>query len=224
MNKLKIREVLSGRYIVGKGIEIGALHNPLAVSTNTSVKYVDRMSKDELRKQYPELNGQNLVDVDIIDNGETLSTIMDSTQDFVIANHFLEHCQNPLLTIKNMLRVVKTGGVVYLAVPDKRYTFDIDRPVTKFEHIEKDYINGAESSTFAHFEEWVEYVDKIKDPKTKKDRIKFLIDMDYSIHFHVWTQNEILELLFKTQKLFAFEVETIEKNGGEVILVLSKSS
>ncbi|MFL5664663.1 MAG: methyltransferase domain-containing protein, partial [Ktedonobacteraceae bacterium] len=114
------REFIAKTYISGNGIEIGALHRRLRVPKKARVKYVDRWSVPELREQCPELRFYWLPRVDIIDNGEQLKTIGDSTQDFVIANHFLEHCQNPIGAISNMLRVIKQGGVIYLAIPDKR--------------------------------------------------------------------------------------------------------
>src|SRR6185436_2198523 len=121
------RTAIAAVFLRGDGIEIGALHQPLPVPALARVKYVDRMTAVELRRQYEELAGQPLVETDIIDNGEQLTTIGDRTQDFVIANHFLEHCQNPVQTFHNLFRVLKAGGVVYLAVPDKRFTFDVDR-------------------------------------------------------------------------------------------------
>ena len=63
--------------------------------------------------------------MDVIDNGETLQTLPDARQDFVVANHFLEHCQDPIGTIVNHFRVLKPGGVLFMAVPDKRWSFDI---------------------------------------------------------------------------------------------------
>ena len=101
--------------------------------------------------------------VDIVDDGERLETIGDLTQDFVIANHFIEHSQNPIGAIENMLRVLKHGGILYLAVPDKRYTFDIDRPVTTIEHLLQDYEQGPQWSKRQHFEEWSRFIDKIVD-------------------------------------------------------------
>ena len=43
-----------------------------------SVRYVDRMEVADLQKHYPELAGQELVDVDIVDDGETLLSQADS--------------------------------------------------------------------------------------------------------------------------------------------------
>src|SRR6059036_2532729 len=88
------RKTIASTYLRGDGLEIGALHNPLKVPPAARVKYVDRMCVADLRREYPELSGKHLVDVDILDDGETLASIGDGTQDFVIANHFIEHCEN----------------------------------------------------------------------------------------------------------------------------------
>jgi predicted SAM-dependent methyltransferase len=220
------RESIARMYLRGKGIEIGALHNPLPLPKSTKIKYVDRMSLPDLRKQYPELVANELVDVDIIDDGEHLFNIRDSSQNFVIANHFLEHCQNPISAIRNMLRVLKKGGVVYLSIPDKRYSFDADRPATPLGHFLKDYQEGPEWSKKQHFEEWTRYIDKIKDNAEVEERISHLMKLDYSIHYHTWTQAEMLEfMLTLKQKLhFNFELELMLKNMGEVIFILRKTT
>ena len=38
-------------------------------------------------------------------------------EDFIIANHFLEHAQDPIRTIKRHLEVLKPGGVLFLYLP-----------------------------------------------------------------------------------------------------------
>lgn len=216
---------VASMYIKGSGIEIGALHNPLRITSSAKVKYVDRMTITELRKQYPELDTQELVDIDIIDDGEQLTKIIDSTQDFVIANHFLEHCQNPIGAIRNMLRVLKQGGILYLSIPDKRYSFDTDRPITSIDHLLKDYYEDPEWSKRQHLEEWVKHIDKIKDDAEAEQRILHLMNLDYSIHYHAWTQTEMLELIVTLKKRlqFNFEVALICKNMGEVIIILRKN-
>lgn len=219
---LERRNLITRLFLRGDGIEIGALHNPLQIPSYAHVRYVDRMSVENLKKHYPELNELSLVGVDIIDDGERLESIRDDTQDFVIANHFIEHCQNPLLTLKNLLRVIKSGGVLFLAVPDKRFTFDIDRPVTSFEHIEQDYIVGPEISRKSHYEEWVRFVNKNNDPISVKDEVEHLLKMEYSIHFHVWSQTEIIEFIIRAKKYFSFNIEMIHQNHHEVICILKK--
>lgn len=224
--EIALRKQIAWRYLSGSGIEVGALHSPLAIPPTATVRYVDRMSVSELRQQYKELAEHNLVDVDIIDNGEILSSLADASVDFVIANHMIEHCQNPIGTIEHHLRVLKPGGILYMAVPDKRYTFDRDRPVTPLEHLIRDYQEGAEWSKYPHFEEWTRLVNKIVPEDQVAASVKHLMEIDYSIHFHVWTQMEFLELLTYCQRglSFPFEIELLQKNEDEMefITVLRK--
>jgi predicted SAM-dependent methyltransferase len=220
----EVRKEIADRYLNGEGIEVGALHSPLEVPAGVKVYYVDRMSVADLRQQYPELAGHNLVEADIVDNGETLESIKDNFWDFVIANHMIEHCQNPIGTIENFLRVLKPGGLVYMGVPDKRYTFDRDRPLTSLDHLIQDYKEGPEWSKQSHFEEWVRLVEKSPE-ENMAVRMQALIDMDYSIHYHVWTAENFPELLQYAQNNlpFGFEVELFQENFGEVILILRKA-
>lgn len=207
----ELRRQIASRYLSGSGIEIGALHSPLEIPANATVRYVDRMTVADLRKQYRELAEYELVEVDIIDDGEILLSIADASVDFVIANHMIEHCQNPIGTIEQHLRVLKPGGILYMAVPDKRYTFDCDRPVTSLEHLIRD-AEEPESSMRSHFEEWNRLVNKVPEEQVAAST-QHLIDINYSIHFHVWTQAEFLELLFycRNNLSFTFEIELLQK-------------
>lgn len=218
------RELLSYHYLKGNGIEVGALHNPLKVYSRAKVRYVDRYDNEGLSHHYPEQISHSFVKVDVIDDGETLGTFEADSQDFVIANHFLEHCQNPLLTLSHMHRILKKGGILYLALPDKRYTFDVKRPLTTLDHVLEDYRGGPEASKRQHFEEWVTLVNNVKHENLAKQEVERLIDQDYSIHFHVWTQTEMLEmfLALKTKLGISFDIEACLKNGIEFITILRK--
>lgn len=220
-----IRRTLAHRYLEGNGLEIGALHYPQEVPDGVRVAYVDRMDAAELRRQYPELASEELVEPDIIDDGEKLAKVEDSSQDFIIANHFIEHCMDPIGAIENHLRALKPGGILFMGVPDKRDTFDKDRPVTTPEHLARDYSEGGAVSRHEHFQEWVAMMDKLSG-KAAADRVKELEDMDYSIHFHVWTPWEFVELLTYCKKKLRFpiELEAVEKNHHEFIVVLRKAA
>lgn len=208
-------------YLEGNGLEIGALHSPMPLPATARARYVDRMPVAELRRQYPELDGHTLIEPDIIADGERLDPIPDESQDFVVASHFLEHCQDPIGALGHMLRVTRPGGIVFLAVPDKRFTFDRRRPVTTFAHLLQDHREGPEGSKRAHFEEWATLAE---DENIRHRTAQELIDSDYSIHFHVWTQAEFLELLSRlmAELNFPFDVEATVKNGIELIAILRK--
>lgn len=223
-DRLTVRWTVACQYLKGDGIEIGALHSPLAVPEAARVKYVDRLTVPQLRAQYRDLADQPLVEVDIVDNGETLATLAESSQDFVIANHFLEHCQNPLKALENMLRVLRPGGLLYLAIPDKRHSFDATRPTTTLEHIWRDYKEGPEWSRQEHFTDWVKYVNGVTEAAEIQRHVAHLMEIDYSIHYHAWTEVEIVEILLLLWKKLhiRFEHKLLLQNHTEIILLLEK--
>jgi predicted SAM-dependent methyltransferase len=217
-----VAPVLARTYLRGSGLEIGALHNPLPVPAHARVRYVDRMSRDDLRTHYPDLAALPLVNVDVVDDGERLATVPDGSQDFVVANHFLEHCQDPIRVLGNFFRVLRPGGVAYMAVPDKRYTFDRDRPVTPLDHLRADHAHGPERSRVEHYREYAKFVHKCETDTEAEGIAADLMRKDYSIHFHVWTQKEMLELMVAVKDSLGFDVEACVKNRHEVIFVLRK--
>lgn len=220
------RDAVAANYLKGAGLEIGALHNPLKMPSGATVRYVDRMPVAELRKQYPEMASYNLIEPDIIDNGEKLTTVGEATQDFVIANHFIEHCENPIDALMNFVRVLKKDGILFMCIPDKRYTFDKERPVTSFEHLVRDYTEGPSWSRLGHYQEWVRCVEHITEGVEAEARIHQIMDTNYSIHYHVWSEPEMMDLLLKLKERFNFpaELELLLKSNGEVVLILSKTA
>jgi predicted SAM-dependent methyltransferase len=218
------RRRVARRYLRGDGLEIGALHAPLRVSARASVRYVDRMDVAGLYEHYPELRAHRLVQVDVIDDGERLSTQPDSSADFIIANHFIEHTEDPLATLASHLRVVRPGGVLYMAVPDRRRTFDEHRPPTSLEHIVQDHVEGPARSRREHQEEWARLVEGVA-PGEVPARVKALEREDYSIHFHVWAPSEFTDLLgyARAEGGLPFAVELLQGNEHEFIAILRRT-
>ena len=169
----------------GEGLELGPLHRPLQTHQGIKVSYVDRMSVSELREHYPELEELDLVEPDIIDDAEFLSSVKDSSQDFVIAAHIVEHLRNPFAAINEWCRVTKPSGLVYLIVPDGRYTFDKARPITSMEHLILDYNSPCEERDKEHFLEFSHLVSN-NSGQNAVSEAHALIEKDYSIHFHVF--------------------------------------
>jgi SAM-dependent methyltransferase len=194
--------------------------------SHAKARYVDRMPVERLREEYPELAGWNLTPIDVIDDGERLATVAEGSQDFIVANHFLEHCENPIGTIETHLGKLKPGGVLFYAVPDKRYTFDFRRPVVTIEHMVADYEEGPEGSRREHYEEWSRLVlGEVDEPEEQTlARARELEDAKYSIHTHAWTQAEFLALILDCRRRFdgAFDIEASARQGIEFVVVLRK--
>ena len=224
------REQIANVYLSGEGIEIGALHNPLALPKCAKAKYVDRMQKEKLYEHYPELRTLPLVNVDIVDDGEFLNTVTENTQDFVIANHFLEHSEDPIITLTNLLRVTRAGGVVYLAVPNMAKTFDCNRDQTTLSHVIDDHKLGVETSRRRHYEEWVSFVEphfgRAYDEVAFINRVEELMEQKYSIHFHCWDANGFKEFLqyMRNDCALPFEVTLFVEREDEYISILTKQT
>lgn len=228
-NYARTRRSLAKRFLVGSGIEIGALHSPFPMQTGTYVRYVDRLSTSDLLYEYPELAGQSLVEVDVLDDGETLATFGDKSVDFVVASHFLEHCEDPIGALKNHMRVVRRGGVVLLALPDRGHGIDRSRAGTTLEHLLIDHEAGPQSSRTDHYHEWSTLVDLIRGSIAADKLDEHAAELEkhrYSIHFHCWTADEFAVQLWEIIRRFEFPAEVIEnrENYHEFLVVLRRTA
>ena len=142
-------------------------------------------------------------------------------QDFVLANHVFEHMENPLLALRNWVRVLRPGGIVFMAIPDKRFTFDVDREVTPLAHIldEYEHPEHVDQNRRLHYEEWIRVVEHQQGDI--QERLEFLLAISYSIHFHCWTAKELIEL-FTSAAWIGYELDCYKSNRPECIFVLKK--
>jgi SAM-dependent methyltransferase len=232
---LNARTAFAEAYLTGEGLEIGGLNWPIEVSPDVKVRQVDRMSTEDLRREYPEVADRPLPEVDVVDNGETLETVPEGSQDFIVANHFLEHTEDPIGTIGIHLGKLKPGGILFYAVPDKRYTFDFRRTLTPLEHMVRDHEEGPAGSRREHFDEWTLEVggteaDRASEEAFQKFRgwaeaeARRLEEDDFSIHMHVWDQASFLALLLHCRERFGnFDIEATAQRTMEIVAVLRKS-
>ena len=220
---LNTRRVVAARWLSGEGIEIGALHNPLPLPKDLRIQYVDRMTVDELRREFPDLESLKLTPVDIVDDGESLTKFANESLDFVIANHFIEHCEDPIGTLLNQLRVLRPGGRLFLTVPDKRFTFDKDRPVTPLAHLVEDFQRGAAWSRAQHYDEWVRMVVKKSGEEQIRTEAERLMRIRQNIHFHVWTAIDFLEVVQWLRSRQSLEINALDAEY-ELVIVLKKTA
>lgn len=236
------RARLSFRYVRGSGLEIGALHSPLPVAAGVRVRYVDRVGRQESIRKFPELEAGKIVEPDLIDDGFVLASIPDASQDFVIANHVLEHAMNPLQVLQNWTRVLKAGGVLFIAVPAADSCFDRGRPITSLEHIIADFqaVRSGDAQAISqgnrsHYGEWLRIsapniLAGRKDPYCApspdeiSNRIEFLLSRSEEIHFHTFSRACFKELLshFAGRVDTAMRLETVEGNR-EILGVVRKA-
>ncbi|MBF0559900.1 MAG: glycosyltransferase [Nitrospirae bacterium] len=224
------RERLAKKHLKGEGIEIGALHNPLKVDPGVArVKYVDRKNTEVLQEHYSgDIEAHSIVRPDIVASAEDLSVIRDSEYDFLIANHLIEHCANPVRALTEFHRVTKKhDSIIYIALPNPKGegSFDKGREVTPVSHFADDYYMREQErrkKDFGHFKEWVSSNWNMAEGEEVLAEANKLYDMDYSIHYHVFHKESFLDLLgFMDKELYVrFEVVEEYADDFEFIFIL----
>lgn len=117
-----------------QGLEIGPLDKPIVPKNGTAVLYADHLPTDELREKY---RGHKLVSSDLIQGVDIVvgpAGIRDAVGsrrfNYVVASHVIENIPNPLGWLNEIYGFLEPGGILSLAIPDKRYCFDRLRGLT----------------------------------------------------------------------------------------------
>ena len=135
------RPAMAMRWLTGTGLEIGALHKPTPLPEGVSVAYVDYKTRAENEKAYPELADETIVETHHVGDGFSLDFIGEESQDFVIANHALEHSPDPWGTLETWWAKLRQGGVLYITVPAADKCFDRGRPISGLREIRRAHRN-----------------------------------------------------------------------------------
>lgn len=212
---------LSKKYVKGVGLEIAAFHNPWP-APGAHVIYLDCMTNPELRAKFPEMNHKPLVDVHVIDDAQYLKTIPDQSMDFVLSSHVFEHMESVAVSLKNWLRILKSGKCLVMAIPLKHNYIDQGRKPTTLEHVLKEYYDHPRYDYEGHYREYfTDSVDQLKGDQLE-ETVKKCIELKSNIHFHCWDFLGLKILFQKLKDLFKYEVMEIHEVGHEAFVVLRK--
>jgi SAM-dependent methyltransferase len=96
--------------------------------------------------------------------GADLAEISDESYDFILSSHMLEHSANPLRALQAWRRVLKPTGSIVLLLPNKRWTFDHNRPVTSLAHLVDDFVAKTGEEDLTHLAEVLNLHDLRRDP------------------------------------------------------------
>ena len=133
------------------GLEIGPLNKPLVkkeeLENNGEIFYLDHLSTEELQEKYKDeasVKTDEIVSVDFVcRDGDIIKATSGHTFDYVVASHMIEHAPNLLLFLSEVHNILKPGGTCVLIIPDKRFTFDINRPVSTFGSVLESFLSKA---------------------------------------------------------------------------------
>lgn len=140
----------------------------------------------------------NKIGYQYIADAADLSVIPDSTYDFILSSHSVEHIANPIKALCEWQRVLKPEGIIIMVVPHKDLTFDHNRPVTTIEHLVQDFTNGVTERDETHFEEVIKLHDIQKDAGiSDPDSLKVRTADNYNnrcVHHHIFNTPLLVQL------------------------------
>ncbi|GAC1338160.1 MAG: hypothetical protein NVSMB18_04120 [Acetobacteraceae bacterium] len=112
-----------------RGVEIGPLDNPAVRKTEGDIRYVDHTDRAGLIRNFPHLaaDPSALVEVDAVWGEKRLQDCLPGPVDYVVASHVIEHVPDLLGWLGEVRAILAPGGQLRLAIPDRRYSFDILR-------------------------------------------------------------------------------------------------
>lgn len=205
--------------LTGYGLEIGAMHNPTQVPADCVVDYFDVVTKAEAMALFPELPPESFrIDPKYLGDLDTggLAQIEDGRFDFVILNHVIEHVANPIKVVDELFRVVRAGGRVLIACPDKRFTFDRDRDLTDFEHLRNEYEAGVTVVTDAHY---LDFLAKVH-PEVMASPPEVLAHHVAGVrqrreHAHVWDSASFRDFLDRAFSRLRISAECLMESSGD---------
>lgn len=144
-----------------KVLEIGPSYNPIVPKRGgwnaVTLDHADRAALVEKYTGHAGVDVTRIEDVDVIWRGESLDALFPVAQhgtfDACVASHVIEHIPDFLGFLVAVAKLLKSGGVLSLAVPDKRFCFDYFRPhSTTGQVLEVHRFGGRHHRPAAHFD------------------------------------------------------------------------
>jgi methyltransferase family protein len=231
-----------------KGMEVGAFDLPMVDPAEALVKFADYSPTQELRARaalHPHHSAEFVVDVDYVLRDVGWAAVPHDF-DWICASHVIEHVPNMIGWLQTLSTKLNDNGVLFLVIPDKRYTFDIHRPETSLGKILVDYYYDRRAARVEDIFDAMYYSDTVDpvsawtgvirsgerstpvDIHTVLERtfasMATYIDLHCNV-FTVFSWREILQAVV-TLQLIPFVIEEIgdvERNDIDFHCVLRKS-
>jgi SAM-dependent methyltransferase len=128
--------ILKYAEIAGRGIEIAPYHQPLVrKSQGRDVLYMDIIDTAQARERasrdpfLTEDMRKDIAEIDIVGNAIDIAELCDArgisgSLNYIVSSHNFEHLPDPIKFLQGCHRILAPGGVLSMALPDCRATFD----------------------------------------------------------------------------------------------------
>ena len=110
----------------GHGLEIGASWRPLLPKAKGyDVRVADHLDQAGLVAKYDGVRPTEAIEpVDYVLTGRRLTDTVDDRFDWIVGSHVLEHTVCLVTFLQDAATLLRPGGILSLAVPDRRYCLD----------------------------------------------------------------------------------------------------
>jgi SAM-dependent methyltransferase len=165
MNRIELLTGHSGKQ--QRVIEIGPWYQPLLPKkAGYDVTILDVYPAEILRRRaladpsLPTGCEKFIEDVDLVGSACDIAELVASAGipadfDHIVASHAFEHLPDPIRFLQGCEKVLAPGGMLSMAIPDKRGCFDYFRPVSSLAELLAAYLEKRKKPTLAQvFERW----------------------------------------------------------------------
>jgi SAM-dependent methyltransferase len=158
-----------------RGLEIGPLAAPRVRKDQGEVIYVDHTDGEGLRRKYADNSVlkdylDQIVDIDcVIGDGQGIHEALADQDpfDYVIASHLIEHIPDPVTWLSDIASLLRPSGILSLVIPDKRFTFDINRRTTEIAELVDGYLRRLHKPSFKQAYDFIsKEITEMVDPST----------------------------------------------------------
>ena len=216
------RAAIAAAFLGGAGVEVGAFTQPTDLPPELEVTFFDRFPAERLRELYDERWCRPLMKPDVVGDAQTLDGLPDAAFDFVIANHVLEHLEDPIAFLKRVSDTLVAGGRAMIAVPDMRYGADAKRVPTSFAHLVEDHELGAARSRHGHYLE-AATIEGLAGEAAQAYAAGVPTDTTV-LHYHVWDADGFVALLRAAIARWSLPLSLLYTSASvhEIVVVLEK--
>jgi SAM-dependent methyltransferase len=230
--RLELRNAMAEQTLAGVGLEIGAQQVPTTVDYRKArVEYVDRLTADETANRFA-IPRDALVEVTHVCDAAKLDSIPDESKDFLIANHVLEHFDDPIGGLAEWLRVLKTCGRLFISLPNRMgNAFDFRRTPPTLSHLKRDFRDRSYRELHNRFH----YADMVRTIYGFDESNPLIlatadewIRKEERHHYHVYDVRTLYNILREAAHVMDVSLTTIKQLsfafGYEFLIVVEKGA
>ncbi len=234
------QRLLTGITTQQRGLEFGPLNKPLLTRPPFDVSYVDHASRAELLRKYGvQANAAWLDDiapVDFVWPGGPAREHIPGVFDYCLASHVIEHIADPITWLGELASLLRPGGRINLAIPERSRTFDRNRALSTPAQVIDAYHRKLTRPSFGQVFDHIAFVTPDGSPPPGLTMVQEAYGVARAVeaegvyadvHCHVWTLDSFRECWAVIQHLGLLPLRLAEgfgptASGNEFIVCLVK--